>query len=188
MSPDQLGLLTNVLKRMLRQLHEMTSERERQRGILRERVHEATAQLEQRNAQLGAANLELWRTTRRLTQLERLAAAGQTAAQFAHEVGTPLNLISCHAQLMQVEIGVIPDTVRERTGIIIEQTDRIERIVRRMLDRTRAETPEIQSLDLNGVISKITEATAPTMAERKVKLEKAFAPKLPRIAGDEDKL
>ena len=185
---DELGLLAKAFNRMLRQLHEMTSERERQRETLRERVHEATEQLEMRNAELGAANLELWRTTRRLTQLERLAAAGQTAAQFAHEVGTPLNLISCHAQLMQSVMDTPPDAVRERAGIIIEQTDRIERIVRRMLDRTRAETPEIQSLDLNGVISKITEATAPTMSERNVKLSKSLTAELPRIAGDADKL
>jgi two-component system, NtrC family, sensor kinase len=188
---DELGLLAQAFNRMLRQLHEMTAERERQREILRERVREATAQLEQRNAQLETTNLELWRTTRRLTQLERLAAAGQTAAQFAHEVGTPLNLISCHAQLMRAARDTSPDTmdnVRDRAGIIVEQTDRIERIVRRMLDRTRSETPELQSLDLNAVINKITEATAPTLVERKVELELSLADRLPRIAGDADRL
>jgi two-component system, NtrC family, sensor kinase len=188
---DELGLLAQAFNRMLRQLHEMTAERERQREILRERVREATAQLEQRNAQLETTNLELWRTTRRLTQLERLAAAGQTAAQFAHEVGTPLNLISCHAQLMQAAKDASPDTmdtIRDRAGIIVEQTERIERIVRRMLDRTRSETPELQSLDLNAVIGKITEATAPTLAERKVELVLSLAEELPRIAGDADRL
>jgi two-component system, NtrC family, sensor kinase len=188
---DELGLLAQAFNRMLRQLHEMTVERERQREILRERVREATAQLEQRNAQLETTNLELWRTTRRLTQLERLAAAGQTAAQFAHEVGTPLNLISCHAQLMQAAKDASPDTIDticDRAGIIVEQTERIERIVRRMLDRTRSETPELQLLDLNAVIGKITEATAPTLAERKVELELSLAERLPRIAGDADRL
>jgi two-component system, NtrC family, sensor kinase len=185
---DELGLLAKAFNRMLSRLHEMTTERERQREILRERVREATAQLEQRNAQLETTNLELWRTTRRLTQLERLAAAGQTAAQFAHEVGTPLNLISCHAQLMQAANDISPDTIRDRAGIIVEQTDRIDRIVRRMLDRTRSEMPELQSLDLNAVIGKITEATAPTLAERKVELELSLAERLPRIAGDADRL
>jgi two-component system, NtrC family, sensor kinase len=185
---DELGLLGRAFNRMLRQLHEMTAERERQREILRDRVHEATAQLEQRNTQLEATNLELWRTTQRLTQLERLAAAGQTAAQFAHEVGTPLNLISCHAQLMQVEKEISPETIHDRASIIVEQTDRIERIVRRMLDRTRSETPEFQALDLNAVISNITEATAPTLAGRRVALETSLAADLPRIAGDSDRL
>jgi two-component system, NtrC family, sensor kinase len=185
---DELGLLAKAFNRMLRQLHEMTTERERQREILRERVHEATSQLEQRNAQLEATNLELWRTTQRLTQLERLAAAGQTAAQFAHEVGTPLNLISCHAQLLQGEKDSGPAAIHDRASIIVEQTDRIERIVRRMLDRTRSEGPEFQPLDLNVVIRDITEATAPTLAGRKVALETALAAELPRIAGDSDRL
>ncbi len=185
---DELGLLARAFNRMLKQLHEMTAERERQRELLRERVREATAQLEQRNTQLETTNLELWRTTRRLTQLERLAAAGQTAAQFAHEVGTPLNLISCHAQLIQVAKESSPDAIRDRAGIIVEQTDRIERIVRRMLDRTRSETPELESVDLNAVIINITEATAPLLAERKVELELSLAEMLPHIAGDPDRL
>lgn len=185
---DELGLLARAFNRMLKQLHEMTAERERQRELLRERVREATAQLEQRNTQLETTNLELWRTTRRLTQLERLAAAGQTAAQFAHEVGTPLNLISCHAQLIQVAKETRPDAMRDHAGIIVEQTDRIERIVRRMLDRTRSETPELESVDLNAVIIKITEATAPLLAERKIELELSLAEMLPHIAGDPDRL
>ena len=40
-----------------------------------------------------------------MTEMERLAAAGQTAAQFAHEVGTPLNLISGHVQLLQTSVA-----------------------------------------------------------------------------------
>lgn len=185
---DELGRLSQEFNAMLNQIHEMTSERERQQEVLRERVREATAQLQQRNEQLEATNAELWRTTRRLTQLERLAAAGQTAAQFAHEVGTPLNLISCHAQLMQTELDCDPAAARERTEIIIEQIDRIERIVRRMLDRTRAESAELQPLDLNALLKRITEATAPTLTERHVRLDASFDPQLPSVAGDADRL
>ena len=186
--PDELGLLSQEFNSLMERLHEMTAERERQQGQLRERVREATAQLEQRNEQLAAANLELWSTTRRLTQLERLAAAGQTAAQFAHEVGTPLNLISCHAQLIQTDLETDPAAVDERAQIIIEQTERIERTVRGMLDRTRAERAEFSPLDLNALIRRTTEATAPTLAERKVQLQLSCAERLPLIAGDADKL
>src|SRR5262249_36813446 len=122
------------------------------------------------------------------TQLERLAAAGQTAAQLAHEVGTPLNLISCHTQLLQTEADHNPASVKERADIVIEQTERIERIVRLMLDRTRAETVEHSLLDLNGLISRITEATAPTLNERGVKLELSLDAKLSPIGADSDKL
>ena len=173
---------------MLGQIHEMTAEREHQQEMLRERVQEATAQLEQRNDQLANANQELWRTTRALTQLERLAAAGQTAAQLAHEVGTPLNLISLHTQLLQAEADTNPASVKERADIIVEQTERIERIVRRMLDRTRAEADEHSLLDLNELIRRITEATAPTLMEVDVKLVLSLDAQLPPIAADSDKL
>ena len=185
---DELGRLSQEFNGMLGQIHEMTTERERQQEVLRERVHEATAQLEQRNEQLAAANQELWRTTRRLTQLERLAAAGQTAAQFAHEVGTPLGLISCQAQLIQSEAQADPASVNERAEIIVEQAERIERIVRRTLDRTRGEIAEHAPLDLNSLIKRMTEATLPTMADRGVRLDLSLDQQAPVIAGDADKL
>src|SRR6185503_12525598 len=96
---DELGLLTQEFNSMISQVRGMNKEREAQESMLRERVREETIELERRNQQLRETNLELWRTTRRMNELGRLAAAGQTAAHFAHEVGTPLNLISGHVQL-----------------------------------------------------------------------------------------
>jgi len=186
--PDELGRLSQEFNSLLSQVREMTGERERRQALLRERVREATAQLRQRNEQLAATNLELWRTTRRLTQFERLAAAGQTAAQFAHEVGTPLNLISCHAQLMSGELRDKPAAAESRIEIIVEQIERIERIVRRMLDRTRAETAELNPLDLNALLRRVCDATVPVLETGQVCLEMAFDPGLPPIAGDADYL
>jgi len=186
--PDELGRLSQEFNSLLSQVREMTGERERRQALLRERVREATAQLQQRNEQLATTNLELWRTTRRLTQFERLAAAGQTAAQFAHEVGTPLNLISCHAQLMSGELRDKPDAAEARIEVIVEQIERIERIVRRMLDRTRAETAELNPLDLNGLLRRVCDATGPALETGQVSLEMAFDPRLPPITGDADHL
>ncbi|HEU0179321.1 MAG TPA: ATP-binding protein [Blastocatellia bacterium] len=186
--PDELGRLSQEFNSLLSQVREMTGERERRQALLRERVREATAQLQQRNEQLAATNLELWRTTRRLTQFERLAAAGQTAAQFAHEVGTPLNLISCHAQLMSGELRDNPDAAESRIDVIVEQIERIERIVRRMLDRTRAETAELKPLDLNTLLQSVCGATGPALETAQVCLETVFDSRLPLIAGDGDHL
>lgn len=184
---DELGQLAQAFNQMLRRRHEMTLTLERQSETLRDRVQAATAQLAERNHQLEVASQELWRSTRRLTQLERLAAAGQTAAQFAHEVGTPLNLISCHAQLLLAESDN-SRAAHERADIIVEQTERIERIVRQMLDRTRAESSELSLLDLNGIIRKIADAMSPMLAERTVRADLSLDSTLPAIAGDADKL
>jgi two-component system NtrC family sensor kinase len=188
-APNEIGILAREYNSLIARLREMTEERERQKELLQERVTTATAELAERNVQLEEANLELWRTARRLTELERLAAAGQTAAQFAHEVGTPLNLISGHVQLLLMS-GAHADTpaTRERLSTISAQIERIERIVRRMLDRTRPETGELESLDLNALLRRTFDATTPTLDAKGVRLEAVLAEDLPAVRGDADRL
>jgi two-component system NtrC family sensor kinase len=186
-APDELGLLSRGFNRMIARIRQMTDEREAQRRVLQERVHEATAELEQRNEQLEDANRELWQTARRLTELERLAAAGQTAAQFAHEVGTPLNLISGHVQLLRTRLAG-DARAQSRLETIGAQIERIERIVRGMLDRTRSVAPALAPLDLNALLLRIFDATAPALDARGVRLETGLAADLPLVAGDADRL
>jgi two-component system NtrC family sensor kinase len=186
---DEIGTLTREFNRMLTRLREMTAEREAQHQLLAQRVAEATVELAERNQQLEETNLELYQTTRRLTELERLAAAGQLAAQFAHEVGTPLNLISGHVQLLLAGPSTRdPAAERTRMETISAQIERIERIVRRMLDRTRQEAVEFFPLDLNGLLRRIFDATAPTLDASRVKLTASLAPGLPPVSGDADRL
>ncbi|MEP6901670.1 MAG: ATP-binding protein [Actinomycetota bacterium] len=184
---DEFGQLSNNFNSMMSQIREMTSERERQNEHLQENVSEATAELKQKNEQLETANLELFRTTRKMTEMERLAAAGQTAAQFAHEVGTPLNLISGHVQLLQTSL---PSDSKEanRLQTINTQIERIEQIVREMLDRTRFGASEHIALHLNDLLRKISDAVEPTLEENKVELITNLAENLPPIAGDANRL
>lgn len=184
---DEIGLLSNEFNSMIRQVREMTKERETQQAILEHRVHKATAELEERNRQLKDTNLELWRTTRRMNELGRLAAAGQMAAQFAHEVGTPLNLISGHVQLLGLNLARSPRDGEARIKIIGEQIERIERIVRSMLDRTRFET-ELTPVDLNQLLQHLFDATSATFDKRNLKVVERFDPNLPVISGSSDRL
>ncbi len=166
---DELGRLAAGYNQMLTQVRSMTEERERQRQLLEERVAGATAELSERNAQLEALNRELWAMTRRLTDMERLAAAGQTAAQLAHEVGTPLNLISGHVQLLSADLDG-DAKARHRLETIGVQIERIERIVRAMLDRTRPDISEHQLLDVNAVLHRTFEVIQPALEARRVRL------------------
>jgi len=186
-SNDELGLLSQEFNSMLGQVRDMTKEREAQRDILRQRVQEATFELEFRNQQLQETNLELWRTTRRMNELGRLAAAGQTAAHFAHEVGTPLNLISGHVQLLKSDLERDPHDAEARIKTISAQIERIERIVRRMLDKTRFET-ELSPLDLNGLLRRLCDAMSPAFDKRAIKLAFDLEENVPLIAGSADRL
>jgi signal transduction histidine kinase len=171
---------------LFRQL-QLTTKLETERGILRDRIREATAELQQRNQQLEETNLELWRTNRRMNELGRLAAAGQTAAHFAHEVGTPLNLISGHVQLLKSDLDRDPRDAESRIRTISAQIERIERIVRRMLDKTRFEA-ELAPLDLNSVLRKLCDAMSPAFDKRNIRLVENFADNLPLLAGSSDRL
>lgn len=166
---------------------QLTTKLETEREILRDRVREATIELEKRNQQLQETNLELWRTNRRMNELGRLAAAGQTAAHFAHEVGTPLNLISGHVQLLKSDLDRDPHDAESRIRTISAQIERIERIVRRMLDKTRFET-ELAPLDLNSMLRKLCDAMEPALDKRNIRLVETFADNLPLMAGSSDRL
>src|SRR4029078_1165697 len=104
----------------------------------------------ERKEPLEKPHLQLFEMQRQLTQLERLAAAGQLAAQFAHEVGTPLNLISGHVQLLRPRAS--HEGAPKRLDIIAGQIERITQIVRSMLNSTRRPGPQLVSIDINSLL------------------------------------
>jgi two-component system, NtrC family, sensor kinase len=184
---NEFGKLSQRFNSMMLQIREMTSDREKQTEILQEKVRDATAELTQKNEQLESANLELFRATRKMSEFERLAAAGQTAAEFAHEVGTPLNLISGHIQLLQTKFtGKSKEA--ERLQTISSQIERIENIVRQMLDRTRFGTSEHNPVNLNSLIRKLADAIEPTLEENNVELSLDLNGNIPIISGDSERL
>jgi signal transduction histidine kinase len=183
---DEFDRLAAGYNKMMRRVRAMSEEREVQRQLLEQKVAEATAELSERYAQLESLNRELWETTRRLTETERLAAAGQTAAQFAHEVGTPLNLISGHVQLLSAGLNG-DEKARARLETINVQIERIERIVRAMLDRTRPTAAERAPLEINAALERIFDVIGPSLDARGVRLKADLAP-TPPILGASDRL
>ncbi|MBO0800115.1 MAG: HAMP domain-containing protein, partial [Blastocatellia bacterium] len=150
---DEIGLLTSRFNRMLGRIREMTEQLECERRGLQERVHDATMEIEGRKQQLEEANLRLFSLQRQLTGLERLAATGQLAAQFAHEVGTPLNLISGHVQVMRARER--DERIIKRLNVIADQIKRITEIVHSMLDSTRSPAPLFKLTDINLLLLSI---------------------------------
>jgi signal transduction histidine kinase len=183
---DEIGLLTSRFNRMLGRIRQMTEQLNLEQRQLEDRVHEATGEIADRKAQLEEANLRLFEMQRQLTQLERLAAAGQLAAQFAHEVGTPLNLISGHVQLLRARLR--DERVITRLDIIAGQIERITNIVRSMLDSTRRPVPQFEPVDVNALLAQILDASQPTLMARNVELHTQINEELPPINADSDQL
>ncbi len=186
-SRDEIGILGRELNKMLDKIEQFTVERERQNEILEGKVKEATVNLEKRNEQLETANKEIWRATNNLSKSEKLAAAGQTAAQFAHEVGTPLNLISGHVQLLQKQFDA-DDAARKRLDIIGSQIGRIETIVHSMLDKTRLDDVAFETIDANKVLENIIQIVAPKLEAEKIEITFNAAEKLFPIKANAERL
>ena len=184
---DEFGRLSANFNQMIGQIREMTGEREKQTEILHDKITEATVELQTKNEQLEVANRELFRTTRQMSEMERLAATIQTAAQFAHEVGTPLNLISGHTQLLEAHL---PENSKEaeRLKIIKTQIARIENIVREMLDRTRFAATAHAPVNLNEILKLIGDAVEPTLHESRVAMIVDLHSHLPTVNGDAGRL
>jgi signal transduction histidine kinase len=77
-----------------------------------------------------------------LIQTEKLAVMGQLTASFAHEIGTPLNAVGGHLQLLKMGLdksldGKIHKSTSDRIAIIAGQLKKIEDIVKGFLATTK---------------------------------------------------
>jgi two-component system sensor histidine kinase HydH len=104
----------------------------------------------------------------RQREKERLAALGEMAAGLAHEIRNPLGAIKGAAQFLD------PTADRPESKflkIIIEETDRLNRVVTQFLDYSKPSDVDMKEVDLSELAQKTVEKTQPSLALSKVKLE-----------------
>ncbi len=89
--------------------------------------------------------------------------AGQLTATFAHEVGTPLNLVTGHLQLLEGQRD-LPERTRDRLRTIQAQIERVGAIVRRMLDMTRRPQLHLHPQPFGALMADLQLLWAPTLA------------------------
>jgi signal transduction histidine kinase len=131
-------------------------ERDDEVGDLAERFNEMTGSLREAREEILAnvdAKLAL---EARLRHSEKLATIGQLAAGIAHEVGTPLNVISGRARQLERKM-VDPAEVAKNAGIIATQTGRITKIIQQLLDFARRPASTRTRVDLQHVAKETLE-------------------------------
>ncbi|MGD0225324.1 MAG: ATP-binding protein [Terriglobia bacterium] len=173
---DEIGLLAAHLNRMLRRIENLNNE-------LGRKVEEATAELARRNEELRGINKELFDTQKNLARSERLAVAGQLAASLAHEIGTPLNSISGHVQLLARRKSNDESTAR-RLLVIEKQVENIVRTVRQLLSWTRKYDLRLEPADLGHILEDAVLLSSPVLESRKIRVQMSLAKDCPKIYGD----
>lgn len=126
-------------------------------------------QLADARAAEQAANQAKFETLEKLRHTERLATLGRLSAGMAHELGTPLNVISGRAKLIARQELSAADTQRS-ARIIGEQAERMTAIMRQLLDFARRGQARKQRVELNGLLQGVCELLKPTARKQAVEL------------------
>ena len=137
-----------------------------------------------------AITLENSRVYERMKERDRLAALGEMAAGLAHEIRNPLGAIKGAAQLLVGPDGrPIGDTSEsvEFIGIIVDEVNRLNRVVSQFLDYARPYKGELSEIDVGEVVKK-TLALLEQEAAGKVAIDATFAEGLPQVRADAEQL
>ena len=184
---DELGEIAGGFNRMMDDIASRSREREellKQIGSLNnelvKKVHLATTELR-------AANGNLMRTQQRLSHAERLAAIGQVTASLAHEIGTPLNAINGHLQLLARNHPSCGDTQR-RLKIINAQLTSIVQTVQSLLERTHRRPIHPQPTDINLMVEELLLLVAPIFESHKIRVSEQLDEGLPYVFADPESL
>jgi two-component system NtrC family sensor kinase len=159
--PDELGAIALGLNQMLGQIETL-------HGSLQRRVTDATDELRARNRELVDLYQQMYRLREELGRAQQLAAVGETASVVAHQVGTPLNLISGHIQMLIEQQG--PDSpVTRRLQIAEEQIRKVTATVRSLLARSRHPI-ERETVDLAALVRRMCALVQPALEPAGVQL------------------
>jgi len=169
--------------------HVILSEHDDEIGAIATRFNEMTYSLRESRGETQRQNSAKLALEQRLGQTEKLATIGQLAAEIAHEVGTPLNVIAGRARTIQRKARD-PEAVEKNAGIIAEQTARITRIIQRLLDfaRRKVGAPEHARVNLNEMALTTVELLGGQFSVAKVKTRLDRSEGLPLVDGDSDRL
>jgi signal transduction histidine kinase len=115
----------------------------------------------------------LMRRTDRLRSLETIAGG------FAHEIRNPLTSIKTFIQLAP-ERKDDSQFIGEFSRIVLDDVNRIERLVQEILDYARYMEPRLTDEDLNEIVSSCLYFIQSKADSRGIKIEKDLAPELPR--------
>jgi PAS domain S-box-containing protein len=120
-------------------------------------------------------------------QAEKLAVVGQLAAGIAHQIGTPLNVISGSAEYLLMEWGDERPRPQE-LDIIIAQTDRITKLIQQLLNFARPGRMEVRSLDMNELLQAVLSLTEHQISKGQIRVETHFESGALPVPGDANQL
>ena len=123
---------------------------------------------------------------------DRLATIGTMAAKFGHELGNPLNGMSLTVQLLEQRLKKQSPALDEQATSTLArlktEISRLNSLLQDFRSLSRKETYNFAPAQLAELVAEAIEIELPEYAERGVKVEAQFAPDLPKVRVDIDKM
>ena len=119
--------------------------------------------------------------TEQLIRADRLAAMGELTAGVAHEVRNPLGVIRASVQLLE-DAQVDKERIREAAEVIKQEIDRLDKVIKALLDFGRPSKPTLVRTDINSVLEDVVLFTNRFAKQPDVHIEERFADELARGA------
>jgi len=137
----------------------------------------------------GGGDVVVFDDVTKMVSAQRSAAWGEVARRLAHEIKNPLTPIQLSAERLQLKLaGKLvngdADMLQRGTQTIITQVQAMKRMVDDFRDYARLPAPELEPLDLNGLIIEILGLYETSPA----RIETHLAGDLPLIRGDATQL
>jgi len=122
------------------------------------------------------------RLEEQMVQTEKLTSLGLLAAGVAHEVNTPLAVISNYIQMLAKQIPA-GDPRQKTIERIVKQTFRASEIVNNLLNFSRTGAAEFVEVDLNSVLEETLTLVQHPFKTAQVNVIKNYTEKLPPVLG-----
>ncbi|MCK4620978.1 MAG: PAS domain-containing protein [Desulfuromonadales bacterium] len=118
---------------------------------------------------------------------DRLSTIGTLAAGLAHEIKNPLSGIKGAAQLLQMELEGNRE-LQEYTGLVIRETERVNRIIEELLDLSRPRKARPGKANISQILDEIVMLQKQVFADRSIRFALRLDPSIPDIYSDRDLL
>lgn len=125
--------------------------------------------------------------TDQLIRADRLAAMGELTAGVAHEVRNPLGIIRASVQLVEDSNGD-PARVKEATRVIKQEIDRLDKVIKALLDFGRPSAPTLRQTNVEDVVNDVVLFTRQFAGQANVEIETSYSAADPTVMADADQL
>lgn len=156
--------------------------------VMYSEIEEGKRKLRDKIIELEETNAELRLTQKELIATEKLASLGQLSAGVAHEIGNPLSAIKGYAEVLRRASGMDDAKRGEILGDVLREVNRVDRIIRTLLDYSRPRKSSPQLVSVNDVITDTAWMIGSQGALKGIKLTLELSKDKPEIIADPGQL